>query len=71
MAVDADLPSIWEEEARAKGRMEGLATLNQTLLRGIPSCRRVFGGRAHFSISLPLLVFFNNMSLLDPSLDPS
>ena len=49
--------------------MEGLATLNQTLLRGIPSCRRVFGGRAHFIASLPLLAFVKNAYLLNHSLD--
>ena len=38
VAGDSDLPPIWEEVARTKGRIEGLATLNQTLLRGILSC---------------------------------
>ena len=52
-----------------KGRMEGLTTLIQTLLMGIPSCWRVFGGRAHFSASLLLLAFANNVSLLNPYLD--
>ena len=56
--------------ARAKGHMEGLATFNQTLLIPPPSFHRVFGGRAHFSTSLPLLAFFNNTSLLNPYLDP-
>ena len=68
---DSDLPPIWEEVTRTKGRMEGLATLNQTLLRGIPSFQRFFGGRLHFSASLSLLTFVNNASLLNPSLDPS
>ena len=71
VAGDLDLSPIWEEVARAKGRMEGLATFNQTLLRGIPCCRRVFGGRAHFSASIPLLAFVNKTSLLNPSLDPA
>ena len=66
---EADLTPIWEEVARVKGRMEGLYTLNQTLLRGIPSCRRVFGGRANFRFSLPLLAFVKSVSLLKPSLD--
>ena len=65
------LPTIWEEVACAKGRMEGISTLNQNLSRGTPSCRRVFGGRAHFSTSLPLLDFVNNAYLLNPSLDPA
>ena len=41
--------------------MEGLDNLNKALRWGLPSCCRVFGGRAHFSASLPLLI---------PSLDP-
>ena len=68
VAVDVDLPPIWEEVARVRVKMEGLATLNQALMRGLPSCLQVFGGRAHFSASLPLLVFVKNVSLLDPSL---
>ena len=40
-------------------------------MRGLPSCRRIFGGRAHFSASLPLLMFVKNVSLLNPSLDPA
>ena len=51
--------------------MEGLATLNQALTRGLTSCLRIFRGRAHFSASLPLLAFVKNMSLLNPSLDPA
>ena len=66
----AELPPIWEEVARMKGRIEGLATLNQTLLRGIPSCWRIFGGRAHFRTSIPLLAFVKNVTLMKPSLDP-
>ena len=69
--VDVDLPPIWEAVAWGKGQMEGLATLNQSLTRGLPSCCRVFGGRAHFSSSLPLLAFVKNVSLLNPSLDPA
>ena len=71
VAVDGDLPPIWEAVAWGKGRMEGLATPNQDLTRGLPSCLRVFGGRAHFSASLPLLAFVKNVSLLNPSLDPT
>ena len=67
----AELPPIWEEVARMKGRTEGLTTLNQTLLMGIPSCRRFFGGRAYFIASLPLLMFVKNMSLMNYSLDPA
>ena len=54
-----------------KGTMEGLTTLNQTLLRGLPSYCKVFGGRAHFSTSLPLLDFIKNVYLMNPSLDPA
>ena len=68
--MDGDLPSIWEAVAQGKGRIEGPATLNQALMRVLPSCCRFFGGRDHFSGSLPLLVFVKNLSLLNPSLDP-
>ena len=51
--VDGYPIPIWEAVAREKGRMEGLATLNQTLMRGLPSCCRVSGGRANFSASPP------------------
>ena len=71
VAADVDLPPIWESVARGRGKMDGLATLNQALMRGLPSCRRIFRGRAHFSASLPLLVFFKHVSLLNPSLDPA
>ena len=54
-----------------KGRIKGLTTLNHTLLRGIPSCRRVFGGRAHFSAYLLLLEFFKNLFYLEPLPGPS
>ena len=70
VAVDGDLPPIWEVVTQGKGRMEGLATLNQTLMRGLPSYSRVFGGRNHFSASLPLLAFVKSVSLMKPSLDP-
>ena len=50
--------------------MEGLATLNYALMRGLPSCCRIFGGRAHFSASTPLLAFVKHVSLMNPSLDP-
>ena len=71
VAVDGELPPIWEAVAQGKGRMEGLVTLNQDLMRGLPSCHRVFGVRDHFSASLPLLAFMKNVSLLNPSLDPA
>ena len=61
-------PPIWESVAHRKGRIERLATLNQSLMQGLPSCFWVFGGRYHFSTSLPLLVFVKNLSLLNPSL---
>ena len=57
VAVDGDLPPILEAVSWGKGRMKGLSNQNQALMRGLPSCRRVFGGRAHFSASLPLLTF--------------
>ena len=66
VAGDTDLPLIWEEEYRAKGRTKNLTTLKHTLLRGIPSCWRVFGGRAHFSAFLLLLAFIKNVSLMNP-----
>ena len=71
LAGDADLPRIWEEVARLKGHTEGLSTLNQTLLKVISSCRRFFWGRVHFYAFLPLLAFVNNVSLINPSLDPA
>ena len=71
VAVDVDLPPIWESFARGRGKMDGLATLNQALMRGLTSCRRIFGWSAHFSASLPLLAFVKNVSLLNPSLDPA
>ena len=71
VAVDGELPPIWEAVARGKGRLEGLFTLNRALVRGLPSCFQLFGGRAHFSAFLPLLVFVKNMSLMNPSLDPA
>ena len=37
MAVDEDLPPIWEAVARGKGRVEGIATLNQDLMKGLLS----------------------------------
>ena len=71
VAGDDDLPPLWEAVALGRGKTEGLATLNQALMRGLPSCRRVFGGRAHFSASLPLLALVKNVSLMNPSLDPA
>ena len=70
MVVDGDLPTIWEAVAQGKGRMEGLDTLNQYLMRGLPSCHQVFGGRLHLGASLPLVAFIKNVSLLNPYLDP-
>ena len=55
VAVDVELPPIWEAVAQGKEKMEGLATLNQALMRGLHSCCRIFGGRDHFITSLPLL----------------
>ena len=45
--------------------------LPYSFMRGHPSLWRVFWGRVHFSASLPLLAFINNVSLLNPSLDPA
>ena len=42
VAMDGDLPPIWEAVAQGKGRMEGIATLNQALMRGLSSCCWVF-----------------------------
>ena len=64
-----DLPPIWESVARGRGKMDTLATLNQALMRGLPSCRRIFVGRSHFSTPPPLLAFVKNVSLLNPSLN--
>ena len=50
--VYGDLPPIWEVVTRGKGRMEGISTLNQALMRGLTSCCQIFGARDHFS-SLP------------------
>ena len=58
-----DLPPIWEEVAPAKGRMEGLATLNKTLLMPPLHFWRLFGGRAQFIASLPILAFVKNASI--------
>ena len=49
-----------------KGRTEGLTTLYQMIMRGIPPHQRVFGRRSHFSVSLLLLAFINNVSLKTP-----
>ena len=58
-------------KGRTEFRTEVLATLNQTLMRGLPSCFWIFGERSHFSASPPLLVLVKNTSLWNPSLDPS
>ena len=57
VAVDGEIPPIWEAVALGKRRKEGLANLNQFLMRGLPYCRRAFRGRSHFSASLPLISF--------------
>ena len=57
--------------AGGKGRTEGISTLNQALARGLPSCCQVFGGRAHFSASVPLIAFVKNMGVLNSSLEIS
>ena len=44
-----DLHLIWELVVQGKFRMEGLATLNQTPMRGLPYCLQVFGRRVHFT----------------------
>ena len=36
VAVDGYLPPIWEAVDQGKDRMEGLYTLNQALMRGLP-----------------------------------
>ena len=71
MLGHGDLLPIWEEVDRVKGCTEGLDTQNKVLLRGVPSCYRVFRGRVHFSASLLQLPFVNNIFLWNPSLDPS
>ena len=60
---DGDLPPIWEAVVKGNGKTEGLATLNQALMRGLPACCRVFGGRAHFSASLTLMSLIKSASL--------
>ena len=56
---------------QGRGKTKGLATLNQALMRDLMSCRRVFGWRAHFSDSLPLISLVKNLLLLNPSLYPA
>ena len=70
VAGDGCLPLIWGAVARVRVRTEGITTLNQNLMRGFPSCYRLFGGIAHFSASLPLLVLLKNVLLWNPSVDP-
>ena len=69
VAVDVNLPPMWEAVDRGRGKMEGLTTLNQALMRGLPSCHQIFRGRANFIASLPLFAFLKNASLMNPSLD--
>ena len=38
---DRDLPPIWDVVLQGRGKMEGLATLNQDMMRGLQSCRQV------------------------------
>ena len=71
VAGDGNLPPIWEALAREEGKMEGLTTLNQALVRSLPSFQRVFRGRAHFSASLPLLALVKNFCIWNPSLEPA
>ena len=63
---DSDLTPIWEAVAQGQGKTKGLTTLNQALMRGLPSCWQLFGGRAHFSASLPLISLVKNVSLMNP-----
>ena len=45
VVVDGNLPPIWEAVARGgEIRAEGLVTLNQDLMRGLPSYQWLFGG---------------------------
>ena len=55
VAGDRYLPTIWEAVVWRKVSTEGLTTLNQNPLRGVPSYYRDFWVRAHFSASLTLL----------------
>ena len=71
VAGDSDLPPIWKAVAQVQGKMEGMVTLNQALIRGLPSCRRIFGERAHFRASVPLLALVKNFLLVNPSLYPA
>ena len=66
VAADVEPPPIWEAVAWGQGNMDGLATLNQALMRGLPSCRRIFGGRTNFRGSLPLIVFVKNVIFNEP-----
>ena len=40
-------------------------------MRGLPSCWKIFGGRAHCIASLPLIELVRNISMMNPSLDPA
>ena len=68
VSEDGGLTPIWEATARRNGRTEGLETLNQTLMRGLPYCCWVFGGRVHISASIPLMSLFKTVLLWKPSL---
>ena len=69
--MDGAFLSIREAVAQGIGMMDGISTLNQALLWGLPSCLWVFLGRVHLSASLPLIVFVKNVILLNPNLDPA
>ena len=71
VAGDSELPPIWDAIVQGRGNTEGLATLKQTLMRGLPSFQQIFWGRAHFSAYLPLLAFVRSVLLMKPSLEPA
>ena len=65
VAGDSYLSSIWEAVAQGRDKTEGVVTLKQALLRGLPSSHKVLEGRAHFSASLPLLALVKTVSLVN------
>ena len=71
VAGDSELPPIWYAIVQGRGKTEGLTTMNQALMRGLPSFQKIFWGRAHFSSSLPLLAFVWSVLLRKTSLDPA
>ena len=38
VTADVHLPNIWESVAQGRGNIDGLSTLNQALMRCLPSC---------------------------------